>query len=63
MACNCTRQCPRCKRDIIRFGKEIEPVDGRPATQCVCGAVRLAAIPKQKKAQWLPPRRSMVNSW
>lgn len=54
MACNCTRTCPKCKRDIIRVGREITPLDGRPAIQCSCGYIRLGAVkPEHPKATWV----------
>ena len=68
MACNCSRKCPKCHRDILRVGREIAPLDGRPAIRCTCGTVRLAAIPPEHKtATWitqgLPRPVSQPGRW
>lgn len=64
MACGCTSKCPKCKRDILRTGREIAPLDGRPAIQCSCGYIRLSAVPPtHPKAIWVTKPSSKIGTW
>lgn len=46
MPCNCT--CPYCGKCINRHGKVLGKINGLPARQCPCGAIKVGR-------QWHPP--------